>query len=173
MSSGTVIATSLRRAGEKCGVKRREYSTWNMDTNRDALTGMLDYEVEASKRYRRFVSLVMMHVKPTETAVPTDRWVGAMREDAFRSTDRLFPLDDAGTVAVLMGDTASQGALRAVERFQERYGGALTVHSSIASYPSDGLTPQDLYSVAQQRLELANESRPGTTVWRNEAGNYS
>jgi hypothetical protein len=141
-----------------------------MDAEVNALTGMLDYEVEASKRYRRFVSLVMMHVKSTDVGPLTDKWLGTMSEEMFRSTDRVFPLDQGGTMAVLMGETESQGALRAVERFQELYGSALAVHSSIASYPVDGLSSQDLFSVAQRRLDVAEQSQPGAAIWRDESG---
>ena len=139
----------------------------------DALTGMLDYEVEASKRYRRFVSLVMMHVKPTAAGLQVDNWLRNIPEDAFRTTDRVFGMNRAGTVAVLMGETSSQGALSAVERFQELYQGALAVHSSIAAYPGDGLSSQDLLNVAQCRLNLAEQSGEGTAIWRNEDGHPS
>ena len=131
-----------------------------------ALIGMLDYEVQASKRYRRFVSLVMMNVKSTDVGPKNPKWLGTLHEEMFRSTDLVFPIDPNGTTAVVMGETECQGALRAVERFQERYNGALVVHSSIASYPADGLTSKDLFTVAERRLDAAEQSRLGAAVWK-------
>jgi hypothetical protein len=143
-----------------------------MNTDLDDLRGMLDYEVEASKRYRRFLSLVMMHVESTTEGLRTDNWLGTVHGEMFRSTDRVFPLDQDGTVVVLMGETGAKGALRAIERFQEQFGGALAVHSSVASYPADGLTSQDLFSVAQQRLVYAEQSPAGAAVWKHDRGHH-
>lgn len=143
-----------------------------MDIEVDGLKGMLDYEVEASKRYRRFVSLVMVNVKSTDVGPQNRTWIGTLYKDTFRSADVLFPLNGNGTMAVLMGETEVQGALRAVERFRVRYQGALAVHSSIASYPVDGLTSDELFRVAERRLDVAEQTGPGTSVWREAGGDY-
>lgn len=125
----------------------------------------MDYEVRTSERYRRYVSLVMLDLRDQGEKSTVPQWLETMRTETIRSSDHVIPLEHSGVVAILMGETSHEGALRALERLQSRYGEAVAIRASVASYPRDGHTSRDLLSVAQRRLYSAMDSGPGTVVW--------
>ena len=119
--------------------------------NGNNLEWLLDYELKQSIRHRRFVSLVML------SANGNSKNLNKILKDIGRDTDPVFLLTDA--IAVLMGETDTVGALRAVERYREMSEGAMDVQYSVASFPDDGRSPDDLIHKAHRRLELADEAK--------------
>ena len=115
------------------------------------LEWLLDYELKQSIRHRRFVSLVML------SANGNTKNLNRILKDISRDTDPVFLLSDA--IAVLMGETDTAGALRAVERYREMSEGAMDVQYSVASFPDDGRSPDDLIYMAQRRLGVADKAR--------------
>lgn len=129
-----------------------------MHSNKDFsdLEWMLGYELSSSSRHRRFVSLVM--VSSTDSRDELER----ILEGAVRDSDISFSMDD-GTI-VLMGETDTHGALRAVERFQNTIHGTVDVRFSVSSYPTDGKIPAELLDAAHRRLKLARALSSGAVV---------
>ena len=111
---------------------------------------LLDYELKQSSRHRRFVSLVMISANGSSDKL------NKILEGMVRSSDPLFCLTKS--VAVLMGETDSAGALRAVERYQEMISDAVDVRYAMASFPDDGKAPDELMHTASRRLDMAASS---------------
>jgi hypothetical protein len=115
---------------------------------------LLDYELKQSTRHRRFVSLVLL------SANGSSKKFDNIIEDVVRSTDPFFFLND--TVTVLMGETDSEGARKAIERYRQVVSHAVAVKSAVASFPQDGMAVRELMEVAHRRLDIANisDSKP-------------
>ena len=111
------------------------------------LEWLLDYELTQSTRHRRFVSLVMLSANGS-----TDK-LNSIIEEVVRSSDPFFFLNDA--VAVLMGETSSQGAQKAIKRYRELISETMGVNYAVASFPEDGKTQWKLLETAKHRLNVA------------------
>ena len=117
--------------------------------NGNSLEWLLDYELKQSVRHRRFVSIVML------SANGNSKNLNRILKDIGRNTDPVFLLTDS--IAVLMGETDTVGALKAVERYREMIEGAMDVQYSVASFPNDGRSPDDLIHTAQHRLGIEDK----------------
>jgi hypothetical protein len=117
---------------------------------------LLDYEVRLSARHRRFVSLVMIDTdKPRKS-------LEKVLSKAIRSSDVCFP--ENGGLAIVMGETGSSEALQAIERYNQNTSGIMDICYSVASYPADAKTLDELKHVAQRRLEKAKTLESGSVV---------
>ena len=117
---------------------------------------LLDYEMRLSVRHRRFVSLVMVDAdKPLEM-------LEQVLSDSLRSSDVCFP--ENGGISIVMCETGSEEALRAIERFNRDTNGVIGMHYSVASFPTDAKTQTELTYVAQQRLRKAKRLETGSVV---------
>jgi hypothetical protein len=119
----------------------------SISQNASDLEWLLGYELSASTRHRRFVSLVML--SPENDREELDR----LLKETVRDTDAFFSLD--AVTVILMGETDSSGALKAVERYKSALSGRLDVRYSVSSFPSDGKVPGDLMHTAHRRLKKA------------------
>lgn len=117
---------------------------------------LLDYEIRLSSRYRRFVSLVMV----SGDAVVND--LDQVLSEAIRSSDIFFPV--SGGLSVVMGETGNSDAQLAIQRYSHVINESMDVNYSVASYPSDGKTPQDLKLVAEDRMRRAKALGSGAVV---------
>ena len=124
--------------------------------NGNSLEWLLEYELTQSTRHRRFASVVML------SANGSTKNLDRIFKDVVRDSDPLFFVN--GTMAVLMGETDSSSALRAVERYREAIGGTMDVRYSVASFPEDGRVPSDLMGAAQRRMDVANTMDSGSVV---------
>ena len=113
------------------------------------LEWLLDYELKQSIRHRRFVSLVML------SANGNKKHLNRILKDIARETDPVFQLSDV--IAVLMGETDTTGALRAVERYREMSQRAMDIKYSVASFPHDGRSPDDLIYMAHRQLVVTDK----------------
>lgn len=117
---------------------------------------LLEYELRASARNRRFLSLVGVDSdrKPEE--------VQRVLEGTIREGDVVFSLDD--TTVLLMGETERAGAHRAIERFTDVLDGEMEVRFAVSSYPADGKTPEDLMQAMAAGFDTATPAQEGATA---------
>ena len=120
------------------------------------LEWMLDHELLLAERYRRFVSLAL--IKSDSAAAQRD-----MLKRTVRSSDIYFELNES-LGAVLMSETDSGGAARAVKRFKETCEGLGTVRFAIASYPEDHMPAPKFVSTAYERIKAASRMGDGAVV---------
>ena len=131
----------------------------------EGLRWLLEYEVAASARNRRFMSVVMVHPGPVENRrLETDHLEPAIC-GALRSSDRLFALGNNTPIAIVMGDTPLQGAITACKRYVKEFAGRADLRCSISSYPRDGVSIESLLETAERRLAMAEKSTNGTVLW--------
>ena len=109
---------------------------------------LLDYELRCAKRYRRYVSLIM--IAPMENGVPLNEAIGGC---SIRECDEYFELDEGSVI--LLGETDNSGAIVALERFQNSANSSHDLRSSVVSFPFDGYTVYELLSIARRRLQKA------------------
>lgn len=143
------------RAPDNAGREPVDRAGWPNSGSRN-LQVFLDYELRASARYRRFVTLVVF--SSADGSVDYFDSLGAI----IRGSDEFFDLDSTG--AILMGETDSSDALVAVERFKSRCRDGMDLRFAMASYPSDGRAPAELLSAAYRRLDHARMSVAGAVV---------
>ena len=120
------------------------------------LEWLLDYELKQSARHRRFASLVML------SANGSSKKLDGMLEDVVRASDAIFFLNDA--IAVLMGETDTAGALKAVNRYRELISAMMDVQYAVSSFPLDGKASKELIDIARRRLNVADTSDSGVVV---------
>ncbi len=118
---------------------------------------LLEYELHAAERYRRFVSLVMVS---TEGDIP-----GLMNELGrhVRKSDVVANFDHS--LAVLMGETDKSDALSAVRRYCDLLMNQSDLRFSVATYPDDGVKPDGLVQAAYRRLSKARNNGGDSVVW--------
>lgn len=126
----------------------------------DTLKWLLDYELNQSIRHRRFLSLVMLAPRNGHNR----QRFRSILDDLVRCSDPVFSVN--GTVAVLMGETDKNGAVRAVERYQETVNKAIEARYSVASFPEDARETEKLIHTAHRRLETAQTFETETVVSR-------
>lgn len=114
------------------------------------LEQLLDYELRCAKRYRRFVSIVI---------IAATNGFGNLREalaeDSVRDCDQFFELENGS--AILMTETDSAGAMAALERCRLDLGGDSSLRFAVVSFPFDGHTAAELLAAATRRLERAKQ----------------
>lgn len=120
------------------------------------LRWLVDYELRAAERYRRFVTLMLV----------ASRNGGFLLKDVLaktkRESDRLFELDNE--VAILMSETDVAGALTAVERYKSLFSEEIDLRFSVVSFPLDGVNCSDLMGKVFQRLDEAKALECGAVV---------
>lgn len=125
----------------------------------EELLEYLDYEVACAKRYRRFLSLVIMKLP-----IQFDYRPNVLR-NTIRESDCFVPLERVeNTAAVLMPETDGASAKHAVERYKRETGNDIDMRSGIASFPSDAGSAEDLMESAFRLLFKALESDFGAVV---------
>ena len=115
------------------------------------LEWLLDYELRASTRHRRFLSLVMVSNGNNLFDI------GGFLSDSLRDSDRRFPTRDG--VAIVMGDTEYDGAQTAVNRYRSKCGDKVELRCGIAAFPQDGHSALGLIQTARERLGAAKERK--------------
>jgi len=107
----------------------------------------LEYELQASSRYRRYVSVVLLkgvgnggaHIKNSLSEI-------------IRHSDASFSFGNY--MAILMGETDDAGSLTAIERYKrDMESRGLDVRFACVTYPGDGKTVDDLNRVLMERIE--------------------
>ena len=117
---------------------------------------LLQYELHAAERYRRFVSLVM--ITTGNNAAGLTNLLG----DHVRRSDVIADFDSS--VAVLMGETDKSDALTAVRRYGNIFDSQIDLRFSVVTYPADGSNPYGLVQTAYRRLSKARDANKGAVV---------
>ena len=126
----------------------------DLDSRHVSLDVFLEYELQASSRYRRYVSLVLLKVAGNGNGSP---YLKDAISDCIRACDAAFAYGNY--VAVLMGETDDKGPSAAIERYRRNLNSrGHDVHFASVTYPGDGTTAEDLGRVLWQRIE---ESKTG------------
>lgn len=128
------------------------------EQNFHLLRWLVDYELRAAERYRRFVTLMLVASR-NGCFYLKDILVKTKRE-----SDRLFELDNE--VAILMSETDLNGALTAVERYKSLFSEDVDLRFSVVSFPLDGVNCSDLMGKVFQRLDVAKALECGAVVSR-------
>lgn len=117
---------------------------------------LLQYELHAAERYRRFVSLVMV------TSGKNGAGLTNLLGEHVRKSDVMADFDSS--VAVLMGETDKGDALSAIRRYTNLFDNQVDLRFSIVTYPADGANPYGLVQTAYRRLSKAKDSDKGAIV---------
>lgn len=125
------------------------------------IEAFLVYECSVSQRYRRAMSLVIVRIANTTTAF--DALVG----DLVRSSDKVVKLD--GGVAIIMSETALDGARTAVRRYAARCTNGARLQCGVARFPQDASNANDLLRMAAQRYEKAIALEGDSFIWSDES----
>lgn len=125
------------------------------------LERLLDYELRCAKRYRRFVSIVV--VTSANGCAKLAKIAETLDDDVVRDCDQFFELENGS--AILMTETDSAGAIAALERCQTAADRDHDLRSAVVSFPFDGHTAAELLAVAHRRLARAkNMAVIGATI---------
>ncbi len=128
------------------------------ETNEELLSRLLDYELRASQRYRRFVTVVSVGCEGEPNQFK------AVLGESLRNSDAVMAQLHGATI--LMGETNGAGALTAIKRYKTHCDGSVDMRFGIAAYPTDGCDAVTLLTVAGNRLEEARSRDTGAVVWQ-------
>ena len=107
----------------------------------------LEYELQASSRYRRYVSVVLLKGVGNGASHLKDNL-----SESIRNCDASFSYGNY--IAVLMGETDDAGSRIAIERYRRDMDSrGHEVRFAYVTYPGDGKTVDDLNRVLLQRIE--------------------
>lgn len=118
-----------------------------MIQNRAELERLLKHEHQLVKRYRYYLSVVLMASRGDQFNI------NELLSDTVRASDQFLALEEFNIV--FMAHTGLDGAHKAVDRFRQRCNGGIELRYSIASYPGDVMSPAKIMAVAEQRLQEA------------------
>lgn len=127
-----------------------------MQTNFSTLCEILQYELWAAERYRRYVSLVMVHAPIGIHGLKDTLDANVRQSDVLAYTDH--------TMVVLMGETDKNDALQALERYNGFLGNQFEARFSLVTYPADDASADALIGIAERRLQQAKSGGAGTVV---------
>jgi hypothetical protein len=127
-----------------------------MTQGTSALEWLLDYEMRSAARYRRFVSVVMV---ASASGIGN---VGQLLKDYVRTSDEVFDLGAFTTV--VMSETDSTGAQRAVERFKRTCSEKCDLRFAVGSYPGDGQYAPEFVTTVYRRLKEAQRGFAGMVI---------
>lgn len=122
-----------------------DYATMSVDMN--TLYNIFQYELNSAERHRRYVSLMMIHSPIDQEGMEEALGIHGRDSDIMAQVD--------GSMAVLMGETDQNAALRAIDRYNPVLEEQYAPHYSLATYPSDDHKPDVLLEMAKQRLKRA------------------
>ena len=133
--------------------------TNNRETGREGLRYLLEYELASAKRYRRFVSLVVMSLPANGNDITK------LFRHTLRDSDRIFPLDPLGSsAAVLMSETDGTSAMTALDRFKKVSGADVDIRSAVVTFPFDAGSSTEILNSANRRVSKALEGEYGAVV---------
>lgn len=111
------------------------------------LHSILQHELNCSQRYRRYMSLLLVHSSVDQEGLErtVDRY--------GRDSDVMVNIDDF--YAVVMSETDHRDALHAIDRYGSFLGDHLIPCYSLATFPADDHLADGLLYVAKKRLQRA------------------
>lgn len=133
-----------------------------MIQNRAELETLLKQEHQLVKRYRYYLSVVLLASRSNQLNI------NDLLRDTVRASDQFLELEEFNVV--FMAHTGLDGAYKAVDRFKQQCNGGVDLRYSIASYPGDVMSPAKIIAVAEQRLQKAMLGGEGDVVVENGSG---
>ncbi len=128
-----------------------------MTTTFPVFDGILRYELNGAERYRRYVSLVLVHS-------PTDHeGLKAVVGPHMRNSDAVASYDH--TIAVLMAETDKHDALCAINRYNDALRTRFDMRFSVVTFPADDTSAESMMSTAERRLHMAKNGGEGNVVF--------
>ena len=121
-----------------------------------SVTWILSHEVQTSRRYLRYLSIVL--VAPGKD---TNGKLHRTLSESFRDCDVMVPVN--GHTAVILSETDREGALRAIGRCRKALK-ASDASFSTASFPTDAHDAAGLLKTAVLRLERAQQGERAGVV---------
>lgn len=118
---------------------------------------LLNYEICASKRYRRSVSLVVFACDDEHT----DQMNRYLR-DFIRESDIAYTMGPR--TLLVMGETSKEDAQIAIQRFREFSQEMMDIRYGVSSFPGDGKCIKDLVNKAHRRYDMARSLEWGACV---------
>ena len=118
---------------------------------------ILEYELNAAERYRRFVSVVMV----SSDSQYADH-VKELLENNIRKSDVMS--DYENSIMLMLGETDKKDALAAVKRYSGLFMDRLDLRFSVVTYPDDGVKADGLIGTAYMRLARAKSGSFGEVV---------
>jgi hypothetical protein len=134
----------------KAALARIRAGAQKVPDSQELLNQILGYEIRCASRYRRFTALVLIAV---QTEFPE---IQAMLSEHLRGCDAQFV--SKNTVALLMSETDTAGALIAINRYKAGCKDGIDMRFALASYPTDARDAAEMLATARRRLETARKS---------------
>ena len=118
---------------------------------------LLEYELQAAERYRRYLTLVLVDTDGC-TSYLEKIFVATLRDcDAVSANHR--------SIFIIMSDTRPSGALCVIERLKRECDENKNNFYSVVSYPKDGVSAEMLIAKAQEQLHDAHTVSPGAIIY--------
>ena len=117
---------------------------------------LLEFLLHFATRHRHYVALVMV-VEEGE-----DLDLKEILRKEVRDSDALFHMDDYS--GIIMGQTDTDDAKRAVERYRVNLDGHADLRFSVVTYPEDSRGADDMWVTARRRLEVARRGDLGHVI---------
>lgn len=117
---------------------------------------LLQYELHAAERYRRFVSVVMV------SSLDNPSGLASLLGNHVRKSDVIADFDHS--LAVMMGETDKNDALSAIRRYNSLFDDQIDLRFAVVTYPADGANPYGLVQTAYRRLNKAKSASSGAVV---------
>ncbi len=121
---------------------------------------LLQYELFASERYRRYLSVVLVR-----SLADHQEGLNSAFDHLIRKSDALTSYDHS--IAVLMSETDQNDALCAVDRFHSLLKNQFDVRFAVATYPSDEASVEGLLATAEKRLQKAQNHHNGHVIYQD------
>lgn len=126
------------------------------DLNLFLLSWLIDHELRAAERYRRFVALMMV------TSPDHKPCLRNILLRTKRDSDKFFEFGN--DCAILMSETDMMGAMAAANRYKSLCDNEFDLRFAIASFPFDGVNCMDLLGASYRRLNEAKSQSCGAVV---------
>ena len=121
-----------------------------MNHGAPAFQWLLESELHAASRYRRFVSLLMA------TSANGSGSGAEFLQNEVRASDKVFDMGAYSTV--VMTETDLFGARSAAKRFADLISGDRRFYFAVGSFPGDGREPTEFASTVHRRLQAVAEN---------------
>lgn len=130
-----------------------------MQTTFPVFHELLQYELYASERYRRYVSVVLVR------SLADHQGLNSAFERLMRRSDVMACYDH--TIVILMSETDQNDALCAVDRFHTHLGNQFDVRFAVVTYPSDEASIEGLLATAEKRIQTAQAKQNEYVIYHD------
>ena len=131
----------------------------NMNNPTRLFEWLISYEIEASKRYRRFFSILMVACMDQSINLKD------LLNSTFRDSDKIINLNSNNSeVIVMMGETNEAGARSAIDRLRSMCGTEIALEIATAYFPSDATDMKNITCTIRKRMKDVSQSLFGENI---------